>query len=73
MLCVQQPYLFKEGQWRASKGAFSEKDDTFILEDGSSPAITVKAISDGLYSKIADFDSHLEDVKEDWLTNRNVA
>ncbi|KAG0244603.1 hypothetical protein B0O80DRAFT_453931 [Mortierella sp. GBAus27b] len=67
------PYLFKEGQWRVSKGAFSEKDDTFILEDESSPATTVKAISDGLYSKIADFDSHLEDVKEDWLTNRNVA
>ncbi|KAF8968884.1 hypothetical protein BGZ46_010774 [Entomortierella lignicola] len=66
------PYQFKEGQWRVSKGAFTEKASTFTLEDESSPAQTAKAIRDGLYSKVADFDSHLEDIKEDWLLNKEI-
>jgi len=72
--CYQnQPYQFKDGQWRVSKGAFSEKSDAFTLENTSSPALTVKAIRDGLCSKIADFDNHLENVREDWLNNKEVA
>ncbi|KAF9103716.1 hypothetical protein BGX27_010409 [Mortierella sp. AM989] len=67
------PYQFKEGQWRISKGAFTEKNNIFTLENSSSPAQTIKAIHDGLYNKLADFDSHLENVKEDWLTNKDVA
>ncbi|KAG0203188.1 hypothetical protein BGX28_004455 [Mortierella sp. GBA30] len=67
------PYQYKEGQWRVSKGAFSEKSDVFSLENGSSPLLVIKALQDGLNSKLADFSSHLENVKEDWLTNKDIA
>ncbi|KAF9300862.1 hypothetical protein BGZ74_007418 [Mortierella antarctica] len=67
------PHQFKEGQWRVSKGAFTEKSTLFTLENGSSPALVTKAIQDGMYSKLADFDSHLENVQEDWLTNKAIA
>ncbi|KAI1311948.1 hypothetical protein EDD11_003228 [Mortierella claussenii] len=67
------PYQFKEGQWRASKSAFSEKNDIFSLDSPSSPSLTAKAIQEGLSSKLADFSSHLENVKEDWLTNKEIA
>ncbi|KAF9173996.1 hypothetical protein BGX21_004326 [Mortierella sp. AD011] len=67
------PYQFKEGQWRVSKGAFTEKNTAFGLENDSSPVQTVKAIRDDLYNKLADFDNHLENVKEDWLTNKEIA
>ncbi len=56
-----------------SRGAFSEKGGVFSMENGSSPALVVKALQDGLSSKLADFDSHLENVKEDWLTNKEIA
>ncbi|KAF9439243.1 hypothetical protein BGZ76_007444 [Entomortierella beljakovae] len=64
-------YTFKEGQWRNNKGAFTE-NKSFELESASSPAQTVKAIRDGVYSKLVDFDSHLENIKGDWLTNKQV-
>ncbi|KAF8941194.1 hypothetical protein EDD21DRAFT_362373 [Dissophora ornata] len=67
------PYQFKEGMWRVSKGAFSGQSDLFTLENASSPSLTVKAVRDGLGSKLADFDDHLENVKEDWLTNKDIA
>ncbi|KAF9580002.1 hypothetical protein BGW38_003516 [Lunasporangiospora selenospora] len=67
------PYQFKDGQWRGNKGAFTEKSDIFALENNSSPALVVKAIQDGLYNKLADFDGHLENVKADWLLNKEIA
>ncbi|KAF9967694.1 hypothetical protein BGZ70_008595 [Mortierella alpina] len=67
------PYQYKEGQWRVSRGAFTEKGGVFSMENGSSPALVVKALQDGLSSKLSDFDSHLENVKEDWLTNKEIA
>ncbi|KAF9126852.1 hypothetical protein BGW39_006303 [Mortierella sp. 14UC] len=67
------PYQFKEGQWRVSKDAFSEKNAAFSLENNSSPTVVAKALRDGLSSKIADFDNHLEDIKEDWLTNKAIS
>ncbi|KAF9938343.1 hypothetical protein BGZ67_000248 [Mortierella alpina] len=67
------PYQYKEGQWRVSRGAFSEKGSIFSMENTSSPALVVKALQEGLSSKLADFDSHLENVKEDWLTNKEIA
>ncbi|KAF9936388.1 hypothetical protein BGZ65_002444 [Modicella reniformis] len=67
------PYQFKEGQWRATKGAFAETKGSFTLENTSSPALTVKAIHDGLFNKIADFDNHLENIDQDWLTNKEIA
>jgi len=43
------------------------------LENGSSPTIAAKAIrQEGLSDRIADFDNHLENIKEDWLTNRAI-
>ena len=56
-----------------SRGAFSEQGGFFSLENGSSPSLVVRALQDGLSSKLADFDSHLENVKEDWLTNKEIA
>jgi hypothetical protein len=56
-----------------SKGAFTEKNTLFTLENGSSPALVTKAIQDGVYSKLADFDNHLENVQEDWLANKAIA
>ncbi|KAF9576794.1 hypothetical protein EC968_003301 [Mortierella alpina] len=67
------PYQYKEGLWRVSRGAFTERDGVFSMENASSPALVVKALQDGLSSKLADFDSHLENVKEDWLTNKEIA
>ncbi|KAF9897665.1 hypothetical protein BX616_005188, partial [Lobosporangium transversale] len=67
------PYQFKEGQWRVSKGAFTEKNEQFSLENPASPSLVVKAIQDGLSSKLADFDNHLENVSADWLTNKDIA
>ncbi|KAG0358261.1 hypothetical protein BC939DRAFT_457419 [Gamsiella multidivaricata] len=66
------PYQFKEGQWRANKSGFTTKGDAFTLEDPSSPSLAAKAIREGLYSKLADFDNHLENIKEDWLTNKEI-
>jgi len=43
----------------------------FIVEEGAinkSKEIAKK----GIYSKIVDFDSHLEDVSLDWLNNDNI-
>ncbi|KAF9190266.1 hypothetical protein BGZ51_008797 [Haplosporangium sp. Z 767] len=67
------PYHFKEGQWRVSKGAFTESNTLFTLENESSPALAAKAVREGLFSQVADFDNHLENVKEDWLTNKEIA
>ncbi|KAF9107911.1 hypothetical protein BGX29_004271 [Mortierella sp. GBA35] len=66
------PYQLKEGQWRVSKEAFSENTG-FSLENSSSPVLATKALREGLSNKIADFDNHLEDIKEDWLTNKAIA
>ncbi|KAG0055836.1 ER membrane protein complex subunit 8 [Gryganskiella cystojenkinii] len=66
-------YNLKEGQWRVNSGAFAEKSNVFVLENGSSPTLTAKAIQDGLYNKVVDFDNHLENVQADWLTNTEVS
>ncbi|KAG0306337.1 ER membrane protein complex subunit 8 [Linnemannia gamsii] len=66
------PYQFKEGQWRVSKDAFSDKNADFSFENSSSPTVVAKALRGGLWEKLADFDNHLENIKEDWLTNKAV-
>ncbi|KAG0314661.1 hypothetical protein BGZ99_007937 [Dissophora globulifera] len=66
------PYQFKEGQWRAQKDTFSGPKDVFSLENSSSPSLAAKAIREGLSSKLADFDSHMENVQEDWLSNKAI-
>ncbi|KAF9145469.1 hypothetical protein BGX30_008686 [Mortierella sp. GBA39] len=66
------PYQFKEGQWRVSKDAFTDKNAGFSLENSSSPTVAAKALRGGLGEKLADFDNHLENIKEDWLTNKAV-
>ncbi|KAF9413427.1 hypothetical protein BGZ94_000728 [Podila epigama] len=67
------PYQFKEGHWRASKDAFTEKSTLFTLENASSPAQVARAIETGVYSQLADFDNHLENVQADWLVNKAIA
>ncbi|KAF9321995.1 ER membrane protein complex subunit 8 [Linnemannia elongata] len=66
------PYQFKEGQWRMSKDAFTDKNAGFSLENSSSPTVVAKALRGGLSEKLADFDNHLENIKEDWLTNKAI-
>lgn len=55
-----------------SKDAFTDKNAGFSLENSLSPSVVAKALRDGLSEKLADFDNHLENIKEDWLTNKAV-
>jgi hypothetical protein len=55
-----------------SKDAFSDKNADFSFENSSSPTVVAKALRGGLWEKLADFDNHLENIKEDWLTNKAV-
>lgn len=54
------------------KDAFSDKNAEFSLENSSSPTVATKALRSGVSEKLADFDNHLENIKEDWLTNKAV-
>ncbi|KAF9920760.1 hypothetical protein FBU30_009301 [Linnemannia zychae] len=67
------PYQYRDGQWRARREGFTEKNTDFSLENESSPILAAKALRGDLSSKVADFDNHLENIKEDWLTNKSIA
>ncbi|KAF9166375.1 hypothetical protein DFQ27_004748 [Actinomortierella ambigua] len=64
------PYAFKDSAWRVNKQGFGEQ---FRLENPATPSLVAKAIESREYEKLADFDSHLENVSADWITNRAIA
>ncbi|CAO3664966.1 unnamed protein product [Umbelopsis ramanniana] len=65
------PHVKNGGQWQHSKSSFTASSD-FQLTNVDTFAKVRGLISNGQYKDLADFDSHLENVSADWLTNSKL-